>query len=134
MVRIPISRPPTHPGEMLREEFLLPLNISQRGLADAIHVPMSEQMRLSIRNWDYSKHGTALGEVFRNVGRFLVESAGAVGSLPGSIDRGGSVGVDRRFSPFCREWANEYRYLWRCMIPHRACSPWLVRQQEGFGK
>lgn len=39
MVRIPTHRPPTHPGDMLREEFLLPMNISQRDLADAIHVP-----------------------------------------------------------------------------------------------
>ena len=39
MVRIPTHRPPTHPGEMLRDEFLVPLNISQRDLANAIHVP-----------------------------------------------------------------------------------------------
>ena len=39
MVRIPTHRQPTHPGEMLREEFLIPMNISQRDLADAIHVP-----------------------------------------------------------------------------------------------
>jgi addiction module HigA family antidote len=39
MVRIPTHRPPTHPGEMLREEFPVPMNISQRDLANAIHVP-----------------------------------------------------------------------------------------------
>jgi addiction module HigA family antidote len=39
MVRIPTHRQPTHPGEMLREEFLEPLHISQRDLANAIHVP-----------------------------------------------------------------------------------------------
>lgn len=39
MVRIPTHRAPTHPGEMLRDEFLVPMNISQRDLADAIHVP-----------------------------------------------------------------------------------------------
>ncbi len=39
MVRVPTKRPPTHPGEMLREEFLIPMGISQRDLADAIHVP-----------------------------------------------------------------------------------------------
>ncbi len=39
MVRIPTNRQPTHPGEMLKEEFLVPMNISQRELADAIHVP-----------------------------------------------------------------------------------------------
>lgn len=39
MVRIPTHRQPTHPGEMLLEEFLLPMQITQRELADAIHVP-----------------------------------------------------------------------------------------------
>ncbi len=39
MIRIPTDREPTHPGAMLREEFLIPMNISQRDLADAIHVP-----------------------------------------------------------------------------------------------
>ena len=39
MVRVPTDRPPTHPGEMLREEFLIPLSISQKDLAFAIHVP-----------------------------------------------------------------------------------------------
>lgn len=39
MVRIPENRQPTHPGEMLVEEFLHPMEITQRQLADAIHVP-----------------------------------------------------------------------------------------------
>lgn len=39
MVRIPSDRSPTHPGVMLREEFLDPLVITQRELADAILVP-----------------------------------------------------------------------------------------------
>ena len=39
MVRVPTHRSPTHPGEMLLEEFLEPLGISQRELADRIHVP-----------------------------------------------------------------------------------------------
>jgi antitoxin HigA-1 len=39
MVRIPTHRKPTHPGEMLLEEFLNPMGITQRQLADAIHVP-----------------------------------------------------------------------------------------------
>ena len=38
MVRIPTDRVPTHPGEMLLEEFLNPLNLTQRELASAIHV------------------------------------------------------------------------------------------------
>lgn len=39
MVRIPAHRQPTHPGEILIEEFLHPMNITQRELANAIHVP-----------------------------------------------------------------------------------------------
>ncbi|MBL8098575.1 MAG: HigA family addiction module antidote protein [Anaerolineales bacterium] len=39
MVRVPTNRIPTHPGEMLLEEFLVPMEISQRDLADNIHVP-----------------------------------------------------------------------------------------------
>ena len=39
MVRIPTHRPPTYLGEMLREEFLHPMELTQRDLADAIHVP-----------------------------------------------------------------------------------------------
>jgi antitoxin HigA-1 len=39
MIRIPSHRAPTHPGEMLLEEFLLPIGITQRELAAAIHVP-----------------------------------------------------------------------------------------------
>ena len=39
MIRIPTHRAPTHPGEMLLEEFLKPMDITQRELAEAIHVP-----------------------------------------------------------------------------------------------
>jgi addiction module HigA family antidote len=39
MIRIPTHREPTHPGEMLLEEFLNPMGLTQRDLADAIHVP-----------------------------------------------------------------------------------------------
>ena len=39
MVRVPTSRPPTNPGEMLLEEFLIPMKLTQRELADGIRVP-----------------------------------------------------------------------------------------------
>jgi len=39
VIRIPTHRAPTHPGEMLLEEFLKPMGLTQRELADAIHVP-----------------------------------------------------------------------------------------------
>ena len=39
MIRVPTHREPTHPGEMLLEEFLKPMELSQRDLADGIQVP-----------------------------------------------------------------------------------------------
>lgn len=39
MVRVPTTRVPTHPGEMLLEEFLNPMSLTQRELAKAIRVP-----------------------------------------------------------------------------------------------
>ena len=39
MIRVPTHREPTHPGEMLLEEFLKPMELSQRELADGIRVP-----------------------------------------------------------------------------------------------
>jgi len=44
--RIPESRPPTHPGEMLRKEFLEPLGMSQRELAErlGVHYPRVNEL------------------------------------------------------------------------------------------
>ncbi|MGH7567134.1 MAG: HigA family addiction module antitoxin [Gemmatimonadota bacterium] len=39
MVRIPTHRPPFHPREILLEEFLEPMGLTQRELATAIGVP-----------------------------------------------------------------------------------------------
>jgi addiction module HigA family antidote len=36
--RLPTNRPPTHPGEMLLEEYLKPLGVSQTHFASAIGV------------------------------------------------------------------------------------------------
>lgn len=38
MVRIPKNGPPTHPGEMLLEEFLKPLRMTQSDLAEKLGV------------------------------------------------------------------------------------------------
>ena len=38
MIRVPTHGPPTHPGEMLLEEFLKPLGMSQAELAKRIGV------------------------------------------------------------------------------------------------
>jgi addiction module HigA family antidote len=39
MIRVPTHRTPTHPGEMLLEEFLIPMGLTQQDLATAIRVP-----------------------------------------------------------------------------------------------
>lgn len=39
MIRIPTDRRPTHPGEILRLDFLDPMGMTQRELADGIKVP-----------------------------------------------------------------------------------------------
>ena len=39
MLGLPIARPPTHPGEMLLEEFLVPAGLSQVMLATKMKVP-----------------------------------------------------------------------------------------------
>lgn len=38
MIRIPTHRAPTHPGEMLWDEFLLPMNLSLQDLSQAIYI------------------------------------------------------------------------------------------------
>lgn len=39
MIRVPTHRAPIHPGEILLEEFLGPMGVTQRQLAEAIRVP-----------------------------------------------------------------------------------------------
>ena len=39
MLRIPTNRAPVHPGEVLREEFLEPMGISQVELAKLLDIP-----------------------------------------------------------------------------------------------
>jgi antitoxin HigA-1 len=41
MVSVPTNRPPTHPGEMLLEEFLTPMHLTQTELATRIGVPLN---------------------------------------------------------------------------------------------
>jgi len=40
MAMVPAKRVPTHPGEVLQEEFLVPLGLTQVKLADHIGVPV----------------------------------------------------------------------------------------------
>lgn len=39
MLRIPTNRAPVHPGEVLREEFLEPMSLSQVELAKLLDIP-----------------------------------------------------------------------------------------------
>jgi len=39
MVRLPTHRAPVHPGEVLLEDFLIPLGISQVALAELLGIP-----------------------------------------------------------------------------------------------
>ena len=59
MVRVPTHREPTHPGEMLLEEFLKPMEVSQRALADGIRVPYQRVNELINRRRGVTP-GTAL--------------------------------------------------------------------------
>ena len=59
MVQIPTHRSPTHPGEMLLEEFLNPMSLTQGELADAIHVPY-QRINDIVRGRSRVAQGTAL--------------------------------------------------------------------------
>lgn len=60
MVRVPTKRQPTHPGEMLLEEFLIPMELTQKQLADAIHVPYQR-----INEMIHAKRGMTPGTALR---------------------------------------------------------------------
>ncbi len=47
MIRVPTHREPTHPGETLVEDFLEPMGLSLRDLADGIHVPYQRVTELA---------------------------------------------------------------------------------------
>ena len=71
MIRVPTHREPTHPGEMLLEEFLKPMDLSQRDLADGIRVPYQRVNEL-INGRRGVTPGTALrlGKYFGNTPGF----------------------------------------------------------------
>ena len=69
MVRVPTHREPTHPGEMLLEEFLRPLGLSQQDLARRIRVPYQRVNELVNR-----RRGVTPGTALR-LGRFLGTTA-----------------------------------------------------------
>ena len=70
MIRVPTHREPTHPGEMLLEEFLKPMNLSQRELAERIHVPYQRVNELINK-----RRGITPATALR-LGKFFGNSAG----------------------------------------------------------
>jgi len=69
-VRVPTHGPPTMPGEMLLEEFLKPMGVSQTALAEAVGV--SFQMINGITNG----HRAISTEMALRFSRFFGNSAG----------------------------------------------------------
>ena len=63
-MRIPTNREPTLPGEMLREEFLIPMEISQRDLAGAIYVPYQRVNEIVNKKGSYTRYSSAFSQVF----------------------------------------------------------------------
>ena len=92
MVRVPTHREPTHPGAMLREEFLGPMGLSQSDLADGIHVPYQRVNELVNGKRGVSP-ATALrlGKVLRYERRVLDESPAEMGSVPRPGSRSGGA-------------------------------------------
>ncbi len=70
MVRIPTNRPATHPGEILREDFLVPLGLTQKQLADAIRVPFQR-----VNEIVSGKRGVTPGTALR-LAKYFGNSAG----------------------------------------------------------
>ena len=70
MVRIPTHRAPIHPGEILQEEFLKPLHLTQRELAASIHVPYQRVNELV-----NGRRGVTASTALR-LGRYFGVSAG----------------------------------------------------------
>ncbi len=74
MVRIPTHREPTHPGEMLLEEFLKPMGMTQRELADRIHVPYQRVNELVNRRRGITPStALRLAKVFGNTPGFWLD-------------------------------------------------------------
>ncbi len=70
MVRVPTHREPTHPGEVLLEDFLNPMGLSQRDLASGIRVPYQRVNELI-----NGRRGITAATALR-LGKFFGTSAG----------------------------------------------------------
>ena len=89
MIRLPSNRQSAHPGEMLLEEFLTPMNLTQRELAEAIHVPYQRVNEIiNGKRGVTPATASAPGTILRHVSRVLDEFAVAVGSVLYPTGRG----------------------------------------------
>ena len=70
MIRIPSHRTPSHPGEVLLDDFLKPMGLTQRQLADAILVPYQRVNELV-----HGRRGVTPSTALR-LARFFGNSAG----------------------------------------------------------
>lgn len=97
MVRVPTHREPTHPGEMLLEEFLKPMGLSQQDLARRICVPYQRVNELIHR-----RRGITPGTALR-LAKFFGTSPGFWMNLQLRWDlyraRADEAGVLRRIRP-----------------------------------
>ena len=82
MIRVPTHRTPTHPGEMLLEEFLNPMGLTQQQLADGIHVPYQRVNELINGKRGVTRCAALrLARYLWQLGRLLDEPADALGHL-----------------------------------------------------
>ena len=76
MIRIPKNRPSTHPGEMLRDEFLVPFALTQAQLAREIKVPFQRVNEIIAGKRGLTPSTSLrLAKFFRHVVRLLAKSA-----------------------------------------------------------
>ena len=78
--RLPRQRPPTRPGEMLLEEFVKPLAITQSELATRLGTSFPRLNEIILETGDHVGHGSA-GTGAGDVGRFLARAAVGLGPL-----------------------------------------------------
>ena len=80
--RLPRQRPPTRPGEMLLEEFIKPLAITQSELAARLGIsfPRLNEIIRGERS-DHIGYSSSAGTGRGDVGRLLARTAVGLGSL-----------------------------------------------------
>lgn len=73
--RLPKERPPTHPGEILREEFLEPLGLSVTELAERLGVPRPRMSEiLNERRGISTETALLLGKAFGTTAEFWMNA------------------------------------------------------------